>query len=281
MFSKNECHYKILIAAFLILQVSPGRAEDRLHTIVVADTLSQDIAADMEISSKQIKEVIEHNMPADLLCPSEIKGNRFRRQIVLTAIAQLSVAPGDAVLFYYCGHGKFEDEGGGVFFEPPSDNNGERLYLSEIQNALGERKPRFSAVIVDCCSEIVSGPVGAVLAAAPVPKQVSPLFTALFFNGRGTIVLKSSKPGELALCRGKLPDRDTLMKGALFTQVLSDAWYDAKPREWREVYEECRDAVDKKFQLLKNADGLIPLGRGTLLDQATQTVTGSLNDEDL
>lgn len=267
----------VLAGILVMLPAAPATAQ-RLHAIVVADTVSPGIGMPVSRSVDALVTALEESIPADKLSLTLLTGDKYSRAQVLDAVRAVEPGEDDAILYYFCGHG-FYDSRRGTLFKPPGEDR--ELYLSEIRKPLREKRPRLLVTICDCCSGRVQR---ATFAPAPRetvrPDEVSAICRKLFWQSSGNLVINSSSPGQYATVRlsGGTPSEPGM--GALFTNVFVGSLKKHRDdaENWDTILRECRASVDREFRKL-HPDGTIRLGDNRVVNQATQTVWGLKNDQ--
>lgn len=171
-----------------------------LHAVVVGDVspsagwgkYTSAVAMDLTMLSTAIAE----NMPERQynLVRFEINEDQYSSPAsLLETVSELSVAPGDAILFYFSGHGSVDDQGHYLALAAG------KLYRNDLMSALTAKRARMVALITDCCNTRSDG----YLYAAPFievtsPRAPTPLFKRLFLDSTGVVDITSSSPGESA-----------------------------------------------------------------------------------
>lgn len=280
----------VLASLLCLIGVSPAQAQARLHVIAVGDTSkrtdgddSKDIGADMSVNLERLSMWLRVNSPARLLNEQVLTGENYARAPIMRAIDSLQVGSQDAVIFFYCGHGYYDQTGQieqgkrGTLLRPAADRY-RNLWLSEIRERIRGKQARFFVSIVDSCSVQPSRrPVAAAPAAPPPPNNFSPLFNSLFFQPTGEIAINSSAPGQYAVSgwRGK-------GTGSLFTQTFLKGLNDPnRATDWSRTMQRVRSDVQAEFDMLKEGlrrDSQL-LGAGLLQSQQEQTVWAIKDDE--
>jgi hypothetical protein len=281
-FRKPAFHHLLIGIALFVAQIGECTAQPNVHLISVADTVSKNIAQDMKHNLAFFRTPFRAGIPAEQLKQYELIGDDFNSDKVLETIRSLTIAPDDAVVFYYCGHGFYDQ---GTYFTPPADE-GKRLNLKDIRNAIRALQPRLSVSIVDCCSVSPTGQRSIPREAPRLgPEEFSPLCTELFLKSSGDIAINSSAPGEYALCG--VPgehDGQFVLGGSLFSHMFASSMSKHQKEEvaWKDLLLEVRSQVDDRFKKLaaRNQDGISLSNGQTLRGQKTQTVWANRDDED-
>lgn len=260
---------------------APVFGQARVVAILVADTLSEDIRADMSTNIGLLGMALRDNLPADRLDENVLVDRDYASRRIEQVIANTRVDPGDTLFFFYCGHG-FYQPGVGSYLAPPSDQ-GARLYLKDIRNQLEAKQARFTLSILDSCSVIPGGvnsmPAPGPPGLPPRPAQPSAHYEALFFQPTGTFHINSSRPGEYAICRTSVGDG--IVNGSLFTSLLCrQLGTRGRRTDWVDVYRELKADVDAGYRRLY-PQGVITLGNGGTVSQRSQTVWAFQNNREL
>lgn len=267
---RSCCITACSVALLLMLSAAPASAQQRLVAILVADTTSQDIKDDMTSNLYRLNASLRQNLPEAQLSVTILSKADYSRRKIFETITNAEVASGDALFFFYCGHGYYQP-GVGSFFTPPADN-GARLFFKDIQESLKAKNARMTVSILDSCSVIPGGVNSAPGPADPRrPDRPSPLFERLFFSSTGSFHINSSRPGEYAVCRS-VAGNNGIANGSLFTSHLSGMLGNRNSeKNWSDIYRETKDAVDRDFRRFYR-EGVITLGDGSRITQRTQTV---------
>lgn len=127
----------------------------------------------------------------DVETKSELKGQ----------IRELFAGDSETALFYFSGHGFFDDLGGGFIVTPDYQPNDEGVSMDEILNIANESKAKNRVIILDCCH---SGSFGSPQISGGKNAQI----------GEGVSILTASKSDEVSL---------ELNGHGVFTNLLLDA----------------------------------------------------------
>lgn len=292
-----ESRRSVVFVFLALWACSPVAAEAaRLHVVIATDRAEPGIGPDMEISRDAFLTSVVLNTPQAQCEIWEINPNTRRAQqefqsiqakihsygkalnrgTMLGAIQGLRVGPEDAVLFYYCGHGAYSPTSG-TYTLPSGDGGQPGLLLSQIRNAIAQKRPRFAAVILDCCNRLrpLRGEPRPSVPFAQHRAEFSPLFTELFFSKPGVLTVTSSSPREYSLIVPAIHfGRGEQHFGALFTKIFSSELLDSMENSlrWDDLFRRVQQNLDDEFgQICKQ--GMIPLGNGKSIPQARQTIS--------
>jgi len=124
-------------------------------------------------------------------------------------IRDLEVEPDDVVIFFYSGHGgralNDTDPLPQMCMNNPSLNSG-YLPVSHVQRWISEKHPRLTIIVSECCNGAAQGvsvkpyyalDKGAYSKASTYDADA---FKKLFMDCNGTVVMTSSKAGQLSWC---------------------------------------------------------------------------------
>lgn len=264
----NRKAHASIVCLFLLACLGPwatGAASAQvLHAVIVGDVspsagwgkYTSAVAMDMTLVSIAIAE----NMPERQfnLVRFEISEDEYSSPAnVLATVNELTVGSGDAILFYFTGHGSVDDKGHFL-----SLANG-KLYRKDLLAALAAKQARMVALITDCCNTRSDG----YLYASPYvevtsPRVPTPLFKRLFLDSRGIVDITSSSPGESAFFAPYQEDPPG-SPGSIFTTAWVN-WIDQEKhnsRSWDElirgvslrVHQAFRDFYPKGATVAKGA----------------------------
>jgi len=258
---------------------SPSAQAQKLHAVLAVDTVSKNIANDMDYNLNNLSNHLRAGVPQKSLNLVRINGKDFTKTNVLNKIKSLVVNSDDSILFFYSGHGYYED-GVGTLFKPPTDN-GANFYLSEIRDSMNSHGARLTVSIVDCCSVAPDGERTKKFALPGPPQNYSTLCQELFVKTSGDFAINSSAPREYALCGSAPNNKNAYHPGSLFTNALCDNMSANHKNQlsWKDLTLKVKSDVAKEFIRMKTQGVRLSDGR-TLDFQETQTVWGNRNGED-
>lgn len=209
-------HLAVLLAlAGWVFQSVPAHA-GRIFLLVAADTSADGkIALSTGPDTKFIRDVFFAMVPREQLViynwprdnpeggpPQEPiwAGPDIHRDLadmkekLITAIQNCPAGPDDAVVFFYSGHGGYDDWG--HFVQMPGRQA--RLYRGEIIQAIRRKKPRLTVVLTDTCNTRVGQKLPLLAPCIYPPEQIAPLFDQLFMKSRGVADINSCSKDEAA-----------------------------------------------------------------------------------
>src|SRR5262245_53671531 len=226
-----------LFALALACALCPSRAcsdvppeATRVRILLIIDThgLNADangFAADKDSMKKVIKEAMRDQNLEDRYTLDILHGADATPARVLAYYRGLKVAPTDALLCYYSGHGGAH-KGGGHFLELKAG----RLQRDELRKAMEGKRPRLVVLLSDCCADYGDVPLSRILLADdgkmdagkkkrdPGARQNtlrSPrgeTLRHLLFHGRGVVDITACDLGKVAFSSRR--------RGGYFTLTL-------------------------------------------------------------
>ena len=266
-----------------------------LHAIFVADTFSEDLGPDMGQNAQALHFAFEAVPPNFLkqvnVFENQVNQNddapqrpKITKRSVLRAIRGLSgsIAPNDAVMFYYCGHGAFDPQNGPYMTLSQDKENS--LFRSEVLEALDaiEPKPRLILLFTDSCNLLKASLFPPSRNCARTRGSIDPEMAAtpsfaFCYPARETD-RSVFGGGELSFCYNPKEDQNanvSLPRGSLFSQRLAEALREnGQPTTWKECIDGIKGKVADDFRA-EFPEGVPRRGQPV---QQTQTVTleGSL-----
>src|SRR5271157_3022525 len=262
----------ILLDAFLfvagpcavMVAVTTAHAEPAIHLVVVADTLDHKIGQSVQVDMQMIEGTfLGQVLEGDRLKIETVDREKCHPDAILQRIAAVRLAPEDALVVFFSGHGAY-DEQEEQYFKFPRLGAGSILTRRQVRDAIKAKGCRLGVLLTDCCNNMSIIPKR-LAPSMQAPGRVeqppfSPLFRSLFLETSGFVDLTSSKRGErsLAYPATKFAGREEVYpQGGLFStsivRVLSA--YQDQPITWSAVAEKTAELVRLEFQRLK-PDGL-------------------------
>jgi len=245
-------------------QAGPGR----IHLVIACDA---NPAARVEIAvtadAANVQRVFSSNVPPDVLEIEKLEPEEMTPRGITDAIQNLRIARGDVIVFYFSGHGAYNDEMG-HFLDLPKRGPLRRQILRET---IRTKRPRLAVILTDCCYVFKPPPLDAAPRHTPVvpAARIAPLFDSLFFRCTGVVDMTSSKQGEVSMTR------DDPHEGSLFTYPLVGFLEQNNQirKDWNDLYQAVRNQVRLDFQK-SNPKG-VDIDRDGIADQETQTVVAA------
>ena len=190
---------------------TPTATVAKIHFIVVANTddprIGSSVAKDVTNFYSQIKDVsVFLNLP---LVYTEIKGSKFGKAGVETALNNLNPGTNDIVIFYYSGHGYSNQQNTAQEY-PQFDLRQSRfdditvatLNAYDVYNKIKTKNARLNLIITDCCNSNLGlmkpeGKNFAQTAKSLLTWEKSFCYD-LFMKSKGSIFATAAKKGEYA-----------------------------------------------------------------------------------
>jgi hypothetical protein len=226
----------------VIVLASAAQAQ-RLHAILVADTLDKQIGKSVGNGLQEIKHTLRDGL-GDRLSVIELTGNVVTPNKIKDTLLNIRIRGNDAVLLYYLGHGGCDQQYRHFF----ALNRG-RLYRSEVVNSITQPlKPRFWAVISDCCasiSQVTPAPI-------PVKAEQQTLFKHLFLDTSGSLNITSSRPEQVSL---------GCSSGGIFSSSFCEVLKrnSHKRLDWDDVFRMTRSETGKRSEEAFRTPGMKPI----------------------
>ena len=186
-------------------------ANAKIYFIVVAATddprIGTSVAKDVTNFYSQIKDVsVFLNLP---LVYTEIKGSKFGKASVETALTNLKPGTNDIVIFYYSGHG-YSNEQNATQAYPQFDLRQSRfdditvatLNASDVYSRIKAKNARLNLIFTDCCNSNLGllKPEGKNFAqtAKSLMSWEKSFCYDLFMKSKGSILASAAKKGQYA-----------------------------------------------------------------------------------
>ncbi|OSZ79767.1 hypothetical protein CAP36_00435 [Chitinophagaceae bacterium IBVUCB2] len=189
----------------------PSASGSSIHLIVVANTedarIGTSVVKDVNNLYSQIKDVATFlKLP---LRYTEVKGSKFGKASVETALNNLKPGSNDIVIFYYSGHG-YSNEDNPAQPYPQFDLRQSRfddikvatLNASDVFNRIKAKNARLNLIITDCCNSNLGllkpeGKNFAQTAKSLLTWDQSYCYN-LFMKSKGSILATAAKKGQYA-----------------------------------------------------------------------------------
>jgi Caspase domain len=282
----------IAIVVLLIPCLGPKVRAGNLFVVIVTDDSAPEIGPDMAKNSRMMINMIKRNVPSGRTRIVKVPPKSVTPAMVPRFIASLDAGADDAILFYYSGHGAY-DETRRQTCLLMSTHPGSILFAEDIRHAIESKHVRFVAIVLDCCNLIrplrARGPIAPGDPPDAGPPNITPLFDNLFFKPVGSVVIESSAPLEFAITVPALQFRAPrggitwYRFGSLFTQSftgvvqgLEDVGQEVP--DWPQLCRQTQESIDDQYPELCQK-GVIPLANGQRPVQTRQTVMVWVNDQ--
>ena len=222
----------------------PALADGRLYVVIATDDRDGSIGPwvkidGISISSLLLGNVDERRLPVTGI--EQVSDDRIGADAILAAIRSIPSDSGDTILFFYSGHGAYDDRDGHYFSFSGPDGH---LRRSRVLQAIRRKSPRLGILISDCCYSFLKAPPMEMAPSVRRPAATTPLFTALLFESRGIVDITSSEKGQSSFVYQKPED------GSLFTAALWQFLDQNRSRSlsWQHVFEQVRNQAAREFR---------------------------------
>jgi hypothetical protein len=185
--------------------VYPGdrsSATGKIHILLVMQTTDPEIGRSVATDLNNLKQLFTLGLPEHQRRMTILSGTDVTPANVLNHYDRLDSAPEDTVLCYYSGHGKVDQQFQKQYF--PIGSGSDRLYRSELLEAMKRKRARLTVLLADACSlTIVTSPVPELAAVVVINAE---LLRSLLFRHAGVVDINACKMGESA-------ESDTMLGG--------------------------------------------------------------------
>ena len=220
-----------------------------VHALVVGDTSDEKIGRGVQIDVSRICFQLEKMIPKQHLELKTVTGAQVSWDGIISQLIQIRANENDAMLFFYSGHGAFDnyDDGmNGHFFAMPQ---GERLYRSAVVRHVARRGAGLDAVISSSCNVFL--PIeGRAPASAAAParayeetRNFAPLAASLFFREKGLVNINGASEGEIGISH-PFAGTSTFNPFCDFLLRNSD-----RPMTWKSALQHIKNDVKSGFAL--------------------------------
>jgi hypothetical protein len=157
----RNLHRLALTIALVQIALSPavacaqGGEAKRLRVLLVLDTddrMGATWGLDGQNMKNLLRVLLERQGLDGRYTLDMFTGNKVTADSVLSYYKSLKTGPGEALLFYYSGHGGFHEKKGHFM----AFTRG-RLYRNDLLKAMNLRKPQLRVLLTDCCANFVKG----------------------------------------------------------------------------------------------------------------------------
>lgn len=237
----------VLFSALLFLFAVCPLFGQKLYLLPVGDTSeSSGLESTVKLDLKRIRGVFSDNIADFRLViygSDDWEGPRLNdsssmRQDILQAIENCPAGSNDTIVFYWSGHGGYDEDG--HYFVMPRGSSFRYLYRNEVMSALKSHGARLTVLISDCCNTFSRTFFAPALAPnPPLQNTVSPLFRKLFFEAYGILDVTSSQRGETSRCNSETGSYFTLGLWLLLNQS------NANDTDWSSLLQDVDHLVKK------------------------------------
>ncbi|NQT14535.1 MAG: caspase family protein [Planctomycetes bacterium] len=222
----------------------PALADGRLYVVIATDDRDGSIGPWVSMDGTSISSLLLSNVDERRLRPNGIEWvseDRIGADAIVAAIRSIPSDSGDTILFFYSGHGAYDDRNGHYFSFSGPDGY---LTRSRVLQAIQRKRPRLGILISDCCYSFLEAPPLQMAPSIRRPAATTALFRALLFESRGIVDITSSEKGQSSFVYEKPED------GSLFTAAL---WQfldknQSRSLSWQQVFEQVRDKAAREFR---------------------------------
>ena len=271
----HQFFFAVFLTFSVILSFDNSAFAGILHTVLAFDI--NDPLVEDAVQTCRLKPFLENNISANELKIHRISANQMTEDGIRNVIRGLPLQADDAVLFYYIGHGRFDNNLQATCLMLSIDPNA-ILSWSDVTAEIRNRGCRLTAVVFDCCNrdDRNLGRARAVGAGIPKgPPTTKPLCKKLFFETSGSIFVCSSSPGEYALVKAfdRNDQTNRLPVGPIFTSAFTKTLEEesTKSLSWKSITSKTQSLVDIYFDELTDGRGQFTLG-GQIETQSRQTI---------
>lgn len=276
-----------------------------LHVVLAVDLKAEGLQESLTLDLDGLRDQFRSHVKDDHLNVVEMTQDLTRANVLGLfnegRVKGRDVAPNDAIVFIYDGHGSYDPDRRDAVLDLSS---GEILFLGDVVNAVKSCKPRLTVTINLACAGMRKNPLvkyqaeAKEVSIAPVGEPYTIIFKKLFVEPRGAVVLSAARPGQFAASYPgePTPDGDALIfRGTIFAQKLIEEFNPfgtrrvvsvgvgpgverphlpqlAQPPDWPELVEHLKQAVSLDYEFYIHKFNRVP-------GQATQTVDAVLDLE--
>jgi hypothetical protein len=223
----------------------------RLVAVIVADSLDKSIGKAVAKDAERLKQTLEDGFSKDKdrLIMHPIDGDKVTPDDVLGFIEKLAVDKQDTILFFYSGHGAWDNTKGQYLqmYSGPGDKKGD-LFRATLLDKLKAKNARLTVVVTNICNAEAES-------RAPLTRDLTrpPNFQVLrrlFLVPAGLVDLTSAQKGEYAWNRTGGP-----VLGGLFSICFIDLLRaELKPGQamnWAVAHEKLQKSTQEDYSRLR------------------------------
>lgn len=211
--------WSLALAIFLVGGVLDAAS---LHTIIICDTLANNIGESVEADFNRVRAEMHRiayytklNLRETLFIENEVDTK------ILATLKNYSIEKEDIVFLFFSGHGyRTESKKDNVWPMLYFTSEGKGVDFYKLTEVLQAKRPKFFIAIADCCNNVlpeayapplIKGEIEFLNARKP---RIKSNYEKLFLQSRGSIISSSSAPGEYSWAS---------RSGGLFTMALFDS----------------------------------------------------------
>jgi len=191
-------------------------------------------------------------VPKDQLSVTVLSGDAVSPQNIGATLQGIKGGPGEALFFYFSGHGAINVKEGGRYLALKTGN----LFLDDLKRALQARQCGLTVVMIDTCAEYRSGKRSENPRKEFGSDRLHPALKQLLLQHRGWVFLAGCEPQTQAY-------RDS-ERGGLFTCMFCEQFMDDKGNwrlppagvkfyTWKLFFDRVRKQTDELFQAWSEA----------------------------
>jgi hypothetical protein len=227
------------------LLAAPPKEVNKLHVLMVFDTLDEILADSLQIDESRMREFLTSNIPPNRHSLTVLKGEQVSRERILNHYRQAKPKATDGLLFFYGGHGA-TDPTKKHHFQLACKQD---LLRSDVRKAMEAKKTALVVLLSDCCSTPQKfakvGPRK--IERVPGGMQMHPTVRCLLFQARGTVDVTAAT---------NAPSWSDNLEGGLFTRTLCKMMTRSiesldRNRDgfvsWREFFPQLQGDTEKTF----------------------------------
>lgn len=218
----------IIISVIAALLVSVSVDAQTLHAIIFCNTLDEKIGTSCLVDHNLVRSEISYiadNIGYDIKY-YDCSGHDCSKEKLMSILSDLNCINDDIVFFYYTGHGVHAAADPGSFpqmcLKYHSYDEDKFVPVKTVDELIAKKSPRFRLIVTDCCNNIADwvsakGYITEMNGASIYKEEDAANYKKLFLNQTGSIMVTSSKKGQVSWC--------TAQAGGAFTLSFWDNLY--------------------------------------------------------
>jgi hypothetical protein len=244
---------------------APAPELRKLYALLVIDTRTE-LRDSVLVDRERMEKVLKRGVPRDRLEITVLTDRDVTSARILQYYQSIKADSGDALLFYYAGHGAIDPSKG--HFLALQELDTKPLLRTDLRKAMQKKNPGLIVVLTDCCSERYKLPdkKRAVIPEAREAKVLDPVLGCLFFRHRGVVDITAASDNTAAFGDDHEGGLFTRSLGALLQSKLEDLGAKANFVSWQELFSRLQRDTEKAFGSWAKEHR----ARGEKVDQSTQ-----------